>query len=107
MLENSQPITNAVVQSVSPGAKLKAGGQVPRKTIDTHGRILNVRSGRKHPRRYSPMPFGGTNRRQPRIQRRATAVTDSAADRVVTLLVPAGAIFDQMVGKEVQLKILS
>ena len=107
MLENSQPITNAIVQSVAPGAKLKAGGLMPRKTIDTHGRILHVRSGRQHLRRYSPIPFGGTNRRQPRIQRRVAAATDSAGDRVVTLLVPAGAMFDKMIGKEVQLKILS
>ncbi|MEA3333494.1 MAG: hypothetical protein U9Q58_07850 [Pseudomonadota bacterium] len=107
MIDNSQPISNVVVQSVSPGAKLKAGGLMHRKTIDVRGRILHVRNGRQHPRRYSPIPFAGTNRRQPRIQRRATAVTDNSGDRVVTLLVPAGSMFDQLIGKEVQLKILS
>ena len=107
MIDESQPITNVTIQSVLPGAKMNAGGRLPGKIIDVRGRILHVRNGRQRPRRYSPVPFGGTNRRQPRIQRRATGVTDNSGDRVVTLLVPAGSMFDKLIGREVQLKILS
>ncbi len=107
MIDNSQPITNVVVQSVLPGAKLKSGGRSFNKAIDVRGRILHVRNGRRRPRRYSPIPFGGTNRRQPRIQRRAAGVTDNPGDRVVTLLVPAGEMFDKLIGREIHLKVTS
>ena len=107
MIDNSQPITNVVVQAVLPGAKLNSEGRLSGKAIDARGRILHVRNGRRRPRRYSPIPFGGTNRRQPRIQRRAVGVTDNSGDRVVTLLVPAGELFDKLIGKDVQLKVLS
>ncbi|MEA3347557.1 MAG: hypothetical protein U9Q39_00710 [Pseudomonadota bacterium] len=101
MFDNDKPISNVVVQSVLPGAKLTTGGSLSSKTIDIRGRILHVRNGRQRPRRYSPIPFSGTNRRQPRAQRRAVRVTDNSSDRVVTLLVPAGAMLDNLTGKEV------
>ena len=108
MIDNSQPIANVVVQSVLPGAKLNPGsGRFSSKTIDVRGRILHVRNGRQRPRRYSPVPFSGTNRRLPRLQRRAAAVTDNSGDRVVTLLVSAGTMFDKLIGKDVHLKVLS
>lgn len=105
MIDNNMPITNVAVQSVLHGAKLKSDGPLFSNTINVRGRILNVRNGRQRPRRYSPVPFGGTNRRQPRIQRRAAKITDNSGDRVITLLVPAGAMFDKLTGKEVHLKI--
>ncbi len=107
MLDNNTPITNVVVQSVFPGSKLNTGGCLFNETIDVCGRILLVRNGRRRPRRYSPIPFGGTNRRQLRPQRRLSEVVDNSGDRVVTLLVPAGAMFDDLIGKDVQLKVSS
>ncbi len=107
MFDNDKPISNVVVQSVLPGAKLTTGGRLSSKTIDIRGRVLHVRNGRQRPRRYSPIPFSGTNRRGQRAQRRAVGVTDNSGDRVVTLLVPAGAMFDNLTGREVLLKVSS
>ncbi|MCD6293316.1 MAG: hypothetical protein J7M09_07700 [Deltaproteobacteria bacterium] len=107
MIDNNQPISSVTVQSVLPGARLKSGGRLHSKSIDVRGRILHVRNGRHRPRRYSPIPFGGTNRRQQRRQRRATGVTDNSGDRVVTLLISAGSMFDTLIGKDVYLKIPS
>ena len=104
MIDANKPIANIVVQPVLPGDKLRAGGQLPGKTIDVRGRILHVRNGRQRPRRYSPIPYSGTNRRQPRAQRRLARGTDNSGDRVVTLLVPAGAVLDNLIGREVFLK---
>ena len=102
---NKPPIVNDLVQPVLPTSKLQAGSRSPGKSIDIRGRIIHVRNGRQRSRRYSPIPFSGTNRRQPRVQRRASNVTDGSGDRVVTLLVPAGAMLDNMTGKDIFLTI--
>ncbi len=103
---NKPPIVNDVVLPVSPANKVQSGSRLPSTSIEIHGRILHVRNGRQRPRRYSPIPFGGTNRRQPRVQRRSARGSDNSGDRVVTLLVPAGVMLDDLTGKEVFLKIL-
>ncbi len=104
---NKPPVVNDVVLPVSPSSKVLAGSRSPGKRIDIRGRVIHVRNGRQRSRRYSPLPFSGTNRRQPRVQRRATRVTDGSGDRVVTLLVPAGAMLDNLTGKEVFITISS
>ena len=103
---NKPPVVNAAVLPVSPANRVQSGSRSPGKSIDIRGRILHIRNGRQRPRRYSPIPFAGTNRRQPRVQRRSGRGTDNSGDRVVTLLVPAGVMLDDLTGKEVFLKIL-
>ena len=107
MFETNRPIGSVVPQPILPTGKLQGDGHSSAKSASIRGRILHVRNGRQRPRRYSPMPFGGTNRRGPRTQRRASRVIDKSGDRVVTLLVPAGAIFDNSTGKEILLKVSS
>ena len=106
MFDTNKPITNIVVEPVLSGDKLYSGGRAPSKSIDLRGRVINIRNGRQRPRRYSPIPYGGANRRLPRDQRRAVRSSDNSGDRVVTLLVQAGARLDSLTGKEVFLKIL-
>ncbi len=103
---NKPPVVNSAVLPVSPVNRVQSGSRSQGKSIDIRGRILHVRSGRQRPRRYSLTPFTGTNRRQPRVQRRSGRGTDNSGDRVVTLLVPAGVMLDNLTGKEVVLKIL-
>ena len=104
---SNDPINNIVVQSVSPRGQLRSDGRAPSKSVDLRGRVINVRNGRHRPRRYSPIPYGGSNRRLPRDQRRSMGAADKSGDRVVTLLVPAGAVLDNLVGRDVSLKISS
>ena len=102
MFTVNKPISvNDVVVPVAPTSKLQSGSRSSGKSVDIRGRIIHVRNGRQRPRRYSPIPFSGTNRRQSRVQRRAARITDGSGDRVVTLLVPAGAILDNLTGKDV------
>jgi len=106
MFDANMPIVNnVVVGPVLPSGKPKSGGRVPSKSIDLRGRVINVRNGRQRPRRFSPIAYGGANRRLPHDQRRAVGRTDNSGDRVVTLLVPAGADFDKLIGREVFLKV--
>lgn len=110
MFDPNRPISNnhagnITVQSVSPRGSLRSDGRMSGKTVDVRGRVINVRHGRIRPRRYSPIPYGGTNRRLPRDKRRSTGAVDNSGDRVVTLLVPAGAALDNLIGREVFLKI--
>ncbi len=110
MFDANKPITNSnniVVGSVLPSAKPQSRDRAPGRNIDLRGRVINVRNGRYRPRRFSPIAYGGANRRLPRDQRRASSNADNSGDRVVTLLVPAGAAFDSLIGKEVFLKISS
>ncbi|MBN2706260.1 MAG: hypothetical protein JXR89_07460 [Deltaproteobacteria bacterium] len=106
MYEVKNSISQMVLPPVVAAEKMRAETRIPNRDADVRGRILNVRSGRIRPRRYSPMPYGGVNRRQPRDQRRMTQSPDGLEDRVVTLLVPAGSRLDRMTGKEVLLKFL-
>ncbi|MCK5679500.1 hypothetical protein KAI46_01660 [bacterium] len=105
MFDNNIPIPKVVVQPVLAGDRARSGGRAYRQGVDVCGRVLNVRRGRHRPRRYSPVPYGGVNRRLPNDQRRALGNTDRAGDRVITLLVPAGAKLDGLIGKDISLRI--
>ncbi|MBN2809586.1 MAG: hypothetical protein JXR80_08865 [Deltaproteobacteria bacterium] len=102
---SNMPVADIVVQSVSPRSQLSSGGRLLSKSLDFSGRVIQVRHGRQRSRRYSPIAYSGTNRRQPRDQRRMARSADAPGDRVVTLLVPAGAQLDSMIGREAFLKI--
>jgi len=94
--------------AIMPSDRIQSNaGSGARGVVEIGGRILHVRKGRTRGRRYSPIPYSGVNRRGQRKSRRSTQVADKADDRVVTLLVPSGQVFDKLVGREVRLKVLS
>ncbi len=103
MFDNNIPITKVTARPVLAGERTHSSGQSFRPAVDIRGRVLNVRRGRQRPRRYSPVAYGGVNRRHPNDQRRSLGNTDRTGDRVVTLLVPAGTKLDDMVGREISL----
>ncbi|MBN2706397.1 MAG: hypothetical protein JXR89_08155 [Deltaproteobacteria bacterium] len=107
MYDDYFPITPPIMQPVLPGDKARSDGR-PTMTIplELTGRILHVRRGRRRPRRFSPIPYGGINRRQFRDQRRVGRGADEAGDRVLTLLLNAGAQFDNLIGRKVRLKVI-
>ena len=107
MFETNRPIDSVVMQPILPTSKLRGDGHSSGKNVGIRGRILHVRNGRQRSRRYSPIPYGGANRRGQRVQRRLSRAVDKSGDRVVTLLVPAGVVFDNLTGKEILLKVSS
>ena len=68
MFDNNIPIPKVVVQPVLAGDRARSGGRAYRQGVDVCGRVLNVRRGRHRPRRYSPVPYGGVNRRLEPVQ---------------------------------------
>jgi len=106
MIDESLPVNGMVLPRVLPGEGIKgsSGSPLPRGALEVKGRILNVRRGRLRGRRCSPLPYGGVNRRGNKNLRRSSRYVDNVGDRVVTILVPAGEVFDRLVGAEVRLR---
>ncbi|NPA24790.1 MAG: hypothetical protein GXO34_03065 [Deltaproteobacteria bacterium] len=108
MIDDANPITGVVLQPIMPSDRIQSDtGSSVRGVVEVGGRILHVRKGRTRGRRFSPIPYSGVNRRGQRNSRRSTQVADKAGDRVVTLLVPSGQVLDNLVGREVRLKVIS
>lgn len=107
MYEDYFPITSQNMQQIMPGDRIGreagSGANAPQEMI---GRILHVRRGRRRPRRFSPIPYGGVNRRRSRDQRRSGRGADEAGDRVLTLLVGSGAQYEKMIGHRVRIKVI-
>ncbi len=103
MFDNNIPITRVTGRPVLAGERTHSSGQSFRPAVDIRGRVLHVRRGRQRSRRYSPVAYGGINRRHPNDQRRGLRNTDHVGDRVVTLLVPAGTKLDSLIGREISL----
>ncbi|MBW1644797.1 MAG: hypothetical protein JRJ56_00470 [Deltaproteobacteria bacterium] len=94
-----------IIPSIMPNRPVMPGKrEVNKNTL--RGKILATRRGRRRQRRYSLGRYDGEERRRFKEKRRTQALIDRNNVRIVTLQVTADQDLDNLVGKEVILRVL-
>ncbi|OPX18785.1 MAG: hypothetical protein BZ151_12810 [Desulfobacca sp. 4484_104] len=95
-----------IIPSIMPNPPVSFGkNQTSRGTL--RGRILAARKGRRRQRRYSISRYGGDERRKFREKRRnVSAAIDKQSIRILTLQVAADQDLDNLVGKDVVIRVI-
>ncbi|MGB9498903.1 MAG: hypothetical protein ACKVE4_03955 [Dissulfuribacterales bacterium] len=95
-----------IIPSIMPNPLVSFGKcQTNKSTI--RGKILATRKGRRRQRRYSISRYGGDERRKFREKRcNVSAAIDKQSIRIVTLQVAANQDLDNLIGKEVILRVV-
>ena len=95
-----------IVPSIMPNPPVAFGKSQTNKSA-LRGKILATRKGRLRQRRYSMSRYGGDERRKFREKRRnLSSAIDKQTIRIVTLQVATDQDIDNLVGKEVIIKVV-
>ncbi len=95
-----------IIPSIMPNPPVSFGkNQTSRGAL--RGKILAARKGRRRQRRYSISRYGGDERRKFREKRRnVSAAIDKQSIRILTLQVAADQDLDNLVGKDVIIRVV-
>ncbi len=95
-----------IIPSIMPNSPVSLGkSQINKSTI--RGKILATRKGRRRQRRYSISRYGGNERRRFREKRHNVSVAvDQQTVRIVILQVATSHDLDNLIGKDVILRVM-
>ncbi len=95
-----------IIPSIMPNPPVSFGKSQTNKSI-LRGKILATRKGRRRQRRYSISRYGGDERRRFREKRHnVSAAIDQQTIRIVTLQVATAQDLDNLIGKDVILRVM-